>query len=70
MKTIEVVAALIIKGNKVFATQRGYGGFKGWWEFPGGKIEPGECPQEALVREIREELDAEISVGDLIETVE
>lgn len=70
MKTIEVVAALIIKGNKVFATQRGYGEFKGWWEFPGGKIEPGECPQEALVREIREELEAEISVGDLIETVE
>lgn len=70
MKTIEVVAALIIKDNKVFATQRGYGEFKGWWEFPGGKIEPGECPQAALVREIREELDAEISVGDLIETVE
>jgi 8-oxo-dGTP diphosphatase len=54
----------------VFATQRGYGEFKGWWEFPGGKIESGECLKEALVREIREELDAEISVGDLLETVE
>ena len=70
MKTIEVVAAVIIKDDEVFATQRGYGEFKGWWEFPGGKIEMGECPQEALIREIREELDAEISVGDLLETVE
>ena len=70
MKTIEVVAAIIIKDGKVFATQRGYGEFKGWWEFPGGKIEGGERPQEALVREIREELDAEIEVGDLLETVE
>lgn len=70
MKTIEVVAAIIIKGGKVFATQRGYGEWKGWWEFPGGKIEGGERPQEALVREIREELDAEIEVGDLLETVE
>lgn len=70
MKTIEVVAAVIIKDGEVFATQRGYGEFKGWWEFPGGKIERGECPQEALIREIREELDAEISVGDLLETVE
>ena len=70
MKTIEVVAAIIIKDGEVFATQRGYGDFKGWWEFPGGKIESGECPQEALVREIREELDAEIEVGDLLETVE
>ena len=52
MKRIEVVAAIIIKGNQVFATQRGYGEFKGWWEFPGGKIESGECPQEALKREI------------------
>lgn len=70
MKTIEVVAAIIIKDGEVFATQRGYGEFKGWWEFPGGKIESGECPQEALVREIREELNAEIEVGDLLETVE
>ena len=70
MKTIEVVAAIIIKDGKVFATQRGYGQWQGWWEFPGGKIESGECPQEALVREIREELDAEIEVGDLLETVE
>ena len=70
MKTIEVVAAIIIKGGKAFATQRGYGEFKDWWEFPGGKIEKGECPKEALVREIREELDAEIEVGELLETIE
>ena len=70
MKTIEVVAAIIIKDGKVFATQRGYGEWQGWWEFPGGKIEPGECPQDALKREIKEELDAEIEVGDLLETVE
>ena len=71
MKTIEeVVAAIIIKEGKVFATQRGYGDWKGWWEFPGGKIEPGEEPRAALVREIKEELDADISVGDLLETVE
>ena len=70
MKTIEVVAAIIIKGDQVFATQRGYGDFKGWWEFPGGKIEAGECPQEALKREIVEELEAEIEVGNLLETVE
>ena len=70
MKTIEVVAAIIIKDGKVFATQRGYGDWKGWWEFPGGKIEPGEEPRAALVREIKEELDADISVGDLLETVE
>ncbi|MBQ8500141.1 MAG: (deoxy)nucleoside triphosphate pyrophosphohydrolase [Bacteroidales bacterium] len=70
MKTIEVVAAVILREGKVFATQRGYGEWQGWWEFPGGKIEPGETPQEALIREIREELDAEISVGDLLETVE
>ena len=70
MKTIEVVAAIIVKGDHVFATQRGYGDFKGWWEFPGGKIEAGECPQEALRREIMEELEAEIVVGDLLETVE
>lgn len=70
MKTIEVVAAIIIRDGKVFATQRGYGQWQGWWEFPGGKIESGERPQEALVREIQEELDAEIEVGDLLETVE
>lgn len=70
MKTIEVVAAIIIKEGKVFATQRGYGDWKGWWEFPGGKIELDEEPRAALVREIKEELDADISVGDLLETVE
>ena len=63
MKTIEVTAAIIIKDGKVFATQRGYGDWKGWWEFPGGKMEPGETPQEALRREILEELDAEIEIG-------
>ncbi len=65
-----VVAAIIIKEDQVFATQRGYGEFKGWWEFPGGKIESGECPQEALKREIREELEADIQVNELLETVE
>ena len=70
MKTIEVVAAIIIKDGEVFATQRGYGEFQGWWEFPGGKMEPGESPQEALKREIREELDAEVEVRELLETVE
>ena len=70
MKTIEVVAAIIIRDGKVFSTQRGYGDWKGWWEFPGGKMEPGEGPEEALVREIREEIDAEISVGRLLDTVE
>ena len=70
MKRIEVVAAIIMRGKEVFATQRGYGQWQGWWEFPGGKMEEGESPQEALRREIREELDAEIEVGDLLETVE
>ena len=70
MKKIEVVAAIIIKDGEVFATQRGYGEFKNWWEFPGGKIEVGECPKAALVREIKEELDAEIEVGELLHTVE
>ena len=70
MKTIEVVAAIIIENGKVFATQRGYGEFKDWWEFPGGKIEKRESPKDALVREIREELDAEIEVGELLETIE
>ena len=70
MKTIEVVAAITIKDGQVFATQRGYGEFQGWWEFPGGKMEAGESPREALKREIREELEAEIEVGELLETVE
>jgi 8-oxo-dGTP diphosphatase len=70
MKTIEVTAAIIIQDGKVFATQRGYGDWKGWWEFPGGKMEPGETPQEALTREILEELDAEIEIGELLDTVE
>ena len=70
MKTINVVAAIIIKNNKVFATQRGYGDFKDGWEFPGGKVEEGESPEEALVREIKEELDADIRVGRLLDTVE
>lgn len=70
MKTVRVVAAIIIHENKIFATQRGYGEFKDGWEFPGGKIEPGETPQEALVREIKEELDIEIEVKDFLETVE
>ena len=70
MKTIEVVAAVIRSGSRIFATQRGYGEFKDGWEFPGGKVEPGEAPEEALVREIREELGAEIEVGELIDTIE
>ena len=70
MKTIEVVAAIIIKGKQVLATQRGYGEWQGWWEFPGGKIEPSESPEDALKREIKEELEASISVGELLETVE
>ena len=70
MKTIEVAAAIIVKDNKVFATQRVYGEFKDGWEFPGGKLEPGESAREALAREIREELDVDIRVGKLLETVE
>ena len=70
MKQIEVVAAIICKGDKIFATQRGYGEWKDWWEFPGGKMEDGETPEEALVREIREELSTEISVDGLLCTVE
>lgn len=69
-KKIEVVAAVIQNKNKIFATQRGYGEFKDGWEFPGGKMEAGETPQQALIREIKEELDTEIEVGDLIEVVE
>ena len=70
MKRIEVVAAIIRRDDKIFATQRGYGEYKDWWEFPGGKIESGETPEEALVREIREELDADIAVDKYIMTVE
>ena len=70
MKQIEVVAAIIRKGEKIFATQRGYGDWKDWWEFPGGKMEAGEMPEEALKREIREELSTEIRVDELISTVE
>ena len=70
MKQIEVVAAIIRKGDKIFATQRGYGDFKDWWEFPGGKMEAGETPEEALKREIREELSTEISVDEFLCTVE
>ena len=70
MKTINVGAAIIEKDGRIFATQRGYGAYKDWWEFPGGKIEAGETPEEALVREIKEELRAEIKVGDLFYTVE
>ncbi len=74
MKNIRVVAAVIQDNSesdkKIFATARGYGEYKGWWEFPGGKIESGETPQEALVREIHEELTANITVGNLIKTIE
>lgn len=70
MKVIEVVAAIIKKDNEIFATQRGYGDFKGGWEFPGGKIEAGENPEQALRREIKEELTVEIEVGELLHTVE
>ena len=70
MKIIRVVAAIIIKHGKVFATQRGYGDFKGGWEFPGGKIDAGETPEEALVREIKEELETEVEVIELLDTVE
>ena len=69
-KTIRVVAAIIRDGDKIFATRRGHGEFKGGWEFPGGKVEAGETPEEALIREVREELDIEIAVGELVETVE
>ena len=74
MKTMKVVAAIICndmeRKNKIFATARGYGDLKGGWEFPGGKVEPGETPQQALKREIMEELSTEIKVGELIDTIE
>ena len=74
MKTIKVVSAVICASlqekTRIFATARGYGEFKGLWEFPGGKIEPGETPQQALIREIQEELETKIKVGELIETIE
>lgn len=70
MKRIEVVAAIIVHDGKILATQRGYGNYKGSWEFPGGKIEPGEAPEAALVREIHEELDADIKVGPKLITAD
>lgn len=69
-KQIEVVAAIIMDNGKVFATQRGYGEFKDGWEFPGGKMEKGESPKQALSREIKEELDTELNIGKLLDTVE
>ena len=70
MKRIEVVAAIIRRGDRIFATQRGYGEFEGWWEFPGGKMEVGETREEALMREIREELSAEIAIDKYLTTME
>ena len=70
MKSIEVVAGVIKDGERVFATQRGYGDFKDFWEFPGGKMEPGETPQQALARELKEELAIDVSVGEFIRTVD
>ncbi len=70
MKTIKVVAAIIVEEDRIFATQRGYGAWKDYWEFPGGKIEPGEKPEDALKREIREELDTKIGVHNKLTTIE
>ena len=70
MKTVKVVAAIITKNSKIFATQRGYGDFKDGWEFPGGKVEQGESPEQAIIREIKEELGAEIKVTGFLTTVE
>lgn len=70
MKTINVVAAIIVDKDKIFATQRGYGEFKGGWEFPGGKVEPNETKEQAIVREIKEELDTTIEVKDYFDTIE
>lgn len=70
MKSIDVVAAIIVKGNAILATQRGYGEFEGGWEFPGGKVEPGETPEQAIVREIKEELDLDIEAGEHLVTVD
>lgn len=70
MKSIEVVAAVIVKDGRIFATQRGYGDFKDFWEFPGGKIEPGEKAEDALIREIKEELEADITVDSFLQTIE
>ncbi|MDF2540064.1 MAG: ADP-ribose pyrophosphatase [Herbinix sp.] len=70
MKIVKVVAAIIRDGEKILATQRGYGEYKGEWEFPGGKVEEGETPEAALAREIKEELDAEIEVGEYFDTIE
>lgn len=69
MKRIEVVAAIIRRGDRLFATQRGYGEWKDWWEWPGGKVEPGESPEQALQREIQEELDAQITVDKFLTTL-
>ena len=70
MKTVRVVAAVIRDNDRILATARGYGEYKGWWEFPGGKIEEGESPEQALIREIREELGVEIEVHDLIDIID
>ncbi len=70
MKSIEVVAAVIVRDGRIFATQRGYGDFKDFWEFPGGKIEPGEKAEDALIREIKEELEADITVESFLQTIE